>query len=125
MKPIFLFDANHPLTAESIIHFISTPKPSDERLIDVYGWFMEYLKDSDCRKATLEQVLSFTTGLTRIPPMGLKDTIKVEFSSRSPLPRAEACFCIIKLPTEHKEKNVFFTKMDQGILNSIGYFGCV
>ena len=71
---MFLFDATSPLTAERIIHFISTPKPSDECLVKVYDWFMEHLKDSDCRNATLQQVLSFMTGLTRIPPMGLKSS---------------------------------------------------
>ena len=125
MQPVFLCDANRPLTAEALVRLISTPKPADERLKEVYGWFIQYLTESNCRKATLEEILSFMTGLTKIPPMGLKDTIKVQFLQSSPLPRAEACFCIIKLPTVHMEKTVFFDKLDQGIRNSIGYFGRV
>ena len=125
MQPVFLCDANRPLTAEMLIRLISTPKPEEERFGEVYDWFLQYLTESSCRKATLEEILSFTTGLTKIPPMGLKDTIKVQFLRRSPLPRAEACFCIIKLPTIHTDKNVFFDKLDLGILNSIRYFGCV
>ena len=100
MKPMFLFDATSPLTAERIIHFIST---QNECLVKVYDWFMEYLKDSDCRNATLQQVLSFMTGLTRIAPMGLKDTLKIEFSARSPLPMAEACFCVKASYNAHGE----------------------
>ena len=125
MEPVFLCDGNRPLTAEMLICLISTPKPEEERFGKVYDWFLQYLTQSSCRKATLEDILSFTTGLTQIPPMGLKDTIKVQFLQRSPLPRAEACFCIIKLPTIHTDKNVFFDKLDLGILNSIRYFGCV
>ena len=48
------------------------------------------------------------TGLTKIPPMGLKDTIKVQFLHSSPLPRAEAFLGIIKLPTVHVEKKTVF-----------------
>ena len=101
MKPVFLYDANRPLTPEILVRIVSTPKPVDERLRKVYDWFFQCLTDSNSRKATLEEILSFMTGLTKISPMGLKDTIKVQFLNRSPLPRAEACFCIIKLPTIH------------------------
>ena len=40
----------------------------------MYEWFMEYLENSELRKASLEEVLSFTTGLHKMPPMGLKVT---------------------------------------------------
>ena len=125
MKSIFIYDVQQPLTAAKLIQVISTPKPDDAHLKQVYEWFIQYLTDQTCRNATLEEVLSFTTGLTKIPPMGLKETIKVEFTTSSPLPMAEACFCVIKLPVIHKDKNIFFEKIDQGIRNSIGHFGRV
>ena len=52
----------------------------------------EYLDNSELRKASLEEVLSFTTGLHKMPPMGLKEYIKIGFLQRSPLPKAEALF---------------------------------
>ena len=45
---------------------------------------------------------------------GLKECIKIDFLRQSPLPKAEACFCIVKLPTVHTSRNVFFSKVDNG-----------
>ena len=125
MKPVFLFDPTLQLTPDILCNNISTPKPSDERLKQVYEWFLDYVRARDERKASLEDILSFATGLKRIPPMGLKDCIKIEFLHRSPLPKAEACFSIVKLPTVHTNKSVFFSKLDLGIQNSIGHFGLI
>ena len=123
MRPVFLFDSQQVLTPDTFIRSISTPKPRDRRLREVYSWFFEYVESSESRKASPEEVLSFTTGLRRMPPMGLKECIKIDFLQRSPLPKAEACFSIIKLPTIHEDKMIFFEKLDQGIQNSIGHFG--
>jgi hypothetical protein len=125
MKPVFLFDAKQPLTPEKVLHYICTPKPKEGRQKEVYDWFIEYISQPGSRKATLEEILSFVTGLRRIPPMGLKECIKIEFLRTSPLPKAEACFCIFKLPTVHTEKATFFSCLDQGICNSIGHFGLI
>ena len=125
MRPVFLFDSQQALSAETLIRSISTPKPKEKVLGEVYEWFIEYLENSELRKASLEEVLSFTTGLRKMPPMGLKECIKIDFLQRSPLPKAEACFSIIKLPTTHNDKTTFFEKLDQGIQNSIGHFGQV
>ncbi len=125
MKPVFVFDPERVLTADVLVRSISTPKPSSERFREVYEWFIEYITTSDCRKASLEEILSFATGLRQIPPMGLNDLIKIEFLNRSPLPMAEACFSIIRLPIIHPNKGIFFEKLDQGIQNSICHFGQV
>ena len=125
MKPVFLFDTDQQLTPDVLCNSIATPKPSDENLKRVYEWFLEYIRAAEERKASLEDILSFTTGLKRIPPMGLKECIKIEFLHRSPLPEAETCFSIIKLPTVHTSKAVFFSKLDLGIQNSIGHFGLI
>ena len=124
MKPVFLYDPTLQFIPDILCNNIATPKPSDERLKQVYEWFLEYIRAEE-RKATLEGVLSFATGLKRIPPMGLKECIEIEFLRRSPLPKAEACFCIVKLPTVHTSRNVFFSKLDMGIQNSIGHFGLI
>ena len=125
MKAVFVFDPQQALTADTLIRAISTPKPSTGYLRQVYEWFIEYITCSECREASLEDVLSFVTGLRQMPPMGLQDRLKIEYLDRSPLPMAEACFSIIKLPTVHMDKVVFFSKLDQGIQNSIGHFGQV
>ena len=61
--------------------------------------------------------------LKRIPSMGLKDRITIKFLTDSPLPMAEACFAITRLPIIHSDKETFFYKLDQGILYSIDHCG--
>lgn len=95
IKSIFVFDPGQVLDADTLVRAISTPKPSFECHREPYEWFIEYVCSPECRKPSLEDILSFTTGLKRMPPMGLKDPIKVKFLNRSPLPMAEACFSII------------------------------
>ena len=45
MQPVFLCNANRPLTAEVLVRLVSTPKPAEERLGEVYDWFMQYLTE--------------------------------------------------------------------------------
>ena len=122
MKAVFLSDNQADFMPDTFINLICTQKPRDEIKAKVYEWFIEYLQ-SESRQATLEQILQFCTGLKRIPPMGMKDRITIKFLCASPLPMAEACFSIMRLPTVHTEKAQFFDKMDQGVLLSINYFG--
>ena len=124
MKPAFLFEKQLPLTAETFIHLIATPKPLDEMKGRVYDWFIEHIS-GDSRETSLEQILLFCTGLRRVPPMGLRNRITIDFLSTSPLPMAEACFGIIRLPTVHTDKAMFFAKLDQGILYSLNHYGQV
>lgn len=125
MKSVLVYNTDQLLTPDILCNNIATPKPSEEHLKPIYEWFLEYIRSPQDRKASLEDILSFTTGLKRIPPMGLKECIKIEFIRRSPLPKAEACFSIIKLPIVHTSKAVFFSKLDLGIQNSIGHFGLI
>lgn len=77
-------------------------------------------------RASLPQLLKFCTGLTCVPPMGLADPISVSFLRNQPnliLPKADACFAVIKLPTAHSTREMFFNKMDMGILYSLNYYG--
>ena len=125
MKSVFLYQCHQSLNPDGFLNLISSQKPKDEKKVIVYDWFVEYIKNSQSREATLEQMLQFCTGLKRIPPMGLKDRITIKFLCDSPLPMAEACFSIIRLPTVHSDKEAFFNKLDQGILYSINHFGQV
>lgn len=125
MKQAFLDVHSKVITPDEFISLISTPRPLREDRGKVYDWFMEYLQDDEKREASLENILQFCTGLKRVPPMGLRDRIAVKYLLTSPLPMAEACFCVIQLPTIHEDKTVFFSKLDQGILYSLNHFGQV
>ena len=77
---------------------------------------------------TLADILSFTTGLRQIPPLGLKENGGIVISYLRNLdtkiyPLADACFNNIKLPTCHQNRDSFFSKMDEGTSNSLHYFG--
>ena len=77
-------------------------------------------------RATLQGVLSFCTGHSTLPPMGVPQPIEVEYlpsSEGHSLPMAAACFSLIRLPTVHEEQKVFEEMMDKGILYSVGYYG--
>ena len=108
MMQAFLDIHSKAITPDTFISLISTPRPMDENRGIVYDWFMEYLRDDKQREASLEHVLQFCIGLKRVPPTGLKDRITVKYLFTSPLPMAEACFCIIQLPTIHTDKTILF-----------------
>ncbi len=76
-------------------------------------------------EASLQDLLSFWTGLTAIPPGGFSEGLVVNFFDlpASVLPKAHACLNIVKLPTVHKDQSTFSSFMDRGILGSIGHFG--
>ena len=123
LRPAFLYDHQATLTSDTFIDLISTPRPSHEISAKIYDWFVEYIRESHTREASLQQILLFCTGLKKIPPMGLKERITIKFLTISQLPMAHACFSVIELPTVHTNKSQFFHKMDQGILYSLNHFG--
>ena len=66
--------------------------------------------------------MQFCTGLKRVPPLGLSSPISIEYNS-GVLPVASACFNVLRLPTANATYEEFCSKMDIGVLNSIGYYG--
>ena len=46
----------------------------------------------------LEDLLAFTTGADKLPPMGFKDTLKIMFLEDSKLPKASTCGLCLFLP---------------------------
>ena len=75
-------------------------------------------------QATVSEVMKFCTGLDRVPPLGLKLPITLEYHSGI-LPMAAACFNVLRLPTGNGSYEEFSLKMDVGILGSTGYYGLV
>ena len=54
---------------------------------------------------TLDTVLKFITGQSKVPPLGLVHKIKLEYDDKL-LPTAECCFCIIKLNVKSSHEQV-------------------
>ena len=77
-------------------------------------------------QASLADVLYFCTGLKTVPPMGLAQKISIEFlryDESEVLPKADACFGIIRVPVVHSNRDNYFKKMDIGILYSSNHYG--
>lgn len=58
--------------------------------------------------------------------MGFEGGLVVKFlpySMKFGLPRAHACFAVIKLPVIHDTQEVFNSYLDRGVLESLGHFG--
>lgn len=51
-------------------------------------------------------LLKFCTGLLSVPPLGLEENISISYIAES-LPKAQACFCRLMLPTVHSSFDEF------------------
>lgn len=134
------------LTPDMLLNLIPLKTPQHMLDVQAYRWFLLYIGDRDttgtyvsclCKwkrnyhiiillveypgEATLEEILQFCTGLEKVPPMGIH-SIKVEYI-RDVLPRAAACFNVMRLPTSHNNYEEFCAKMDIGIKGSLGHYG--
>ena len=77
----------------------------------------------DPDEATLPQVLNFITGCSSIPPLGFKQKLQVKYQRGNGLAEAEACFNVIRLPSQFQKKEELFDALDKSILYSFGYYG--
>ena len=83
---------------------------------------------ADASQPSLNDILSFWTGLREVPPMGFHSGLVVKYlpySKKFELPRSHACFETIKLPVVHDTQQSFNRYMDRGVLESLGHFGLV
>ena len=89
--------------------------------------FLYYIAASDDQcQASIQDLLRFCTGLEYLPPMGLPNSIKLEYMDHNVLPTASACYCILRLPAAAAaiaNQETFFHNMDTGILGSKNHFG--
>lgn len=79
-------------------------------------------------KATLRvspsTVLKFITGLSTVPPFGLRYPIQISYqpySSTDIFPKAQACFSKLMLPVVHKTKEEFFSAFRKALEYGGGY----
>ena len=74
--------------------------------------------------ASMRDIFLFCTALEEVPPIGLENSITIEYLPDGPiLPNSASCFYVIRLPISHATKESFYSKMDLGILGSNGYYG--
>ena len=70
----------------------------------------------------LSKFLHFMTSLDRIPPLGLKRKVEVEFSiSTNPTFFAETCGFVLRVPTVHETFQRFEDKFLETTENYLGY----
>ncbi|XP_030580358.1 uncharacterized protein LOC115776738 isoform X2 [Archocentrus centrarchus] len=103
-----------------------SPSGSNRRLKEsqTLAYWADYLLDCEGEAAvSVEDILMFATGLTSLPPSGLEPLPQIEFLDDVPLPMANTCSNLLKLPFLDSY-SVFKSQMDFGIQNSPG-FGCL
>lgn len=78
--------------------------------------------ETDC---TLEEILTFTSGSSQIPPVGFVEEPSLVFlySESSTLPTSSTCDVTLRLPTTHKEYGRFKQYMLLGIMGHDGFGG--
>ena len=68
---------------------------------------------------SLEDILQFVTGTTRVPPLGFDKKPEIEFSN-DPLPSASTCLLQLHLPLSQSSME-FEKKCTFSIFNAIGF----
>ena len=79
----------------------------------------EVRSDDGSLKMSLEDILQFVTGTTRIPPMGFDKNPEIEFHNDT-LPSASTCLLKLYLPFADSSRE-FKRKVTFAIFNSIGF----
>ena len=97
------------LVFSSLKHHIFTFFTDDEAVLGV--------EESEPVSVSLEDILKFTTGTERIPPLGFTPRPHVQFlhDDQHLFPEANTCAHVLKLPI-HKSYEDFSDKMIAGII---------
>ena len=76
---------------------------------------------------SVEKVLVFFTGSSRVPPGGFDDISppSLSFDHGAIYPQASTCALNLVLPAKHAKYEEFKVKMDQAISQNGGSFGCI
>ena len=71
---------------------------------------------------TLEDVLTFVTGASCIPPMGFDTPPQITFChDNSHYPTASTCVPSIKIPCSLRDVSLFSTRMTEAIVGAVGF----
>lgn len=69
----------------------------------------------------LEKFLQFMTSLGKLPPLGLRRKIEVEFCGDNAMFFAETCAYVLRVPTVHTVYDDFYAKFLEASENYLGY----
>ena len=69
----------------------------------------------------LVDLLAFTTGADKLPPMGFKDALKIMFLENSKLPKASTCGLCLFLPLKANSYDDFKDTMVEGVVGGYGF----
>ena len=69
----------------------------------------------------LEDLLAFTTGADKLPPMGFKDTLKIMFLEDSKLPKASTCGLCLFLSLKPNNYEDFKVNVVEGVVSGYGF----
>ena len=69
----------------------------------------------------LEDLLAFTTGANKLPPMGFKDTLRIMFLEDSKLPKASTCGLCLFLPLKASSYEEFKVNLVEGVVSGYGF----
>eukprot|EP00794_Sanderia_malayensis_P017175 gene17175-18904_t len=88
-------------------------------------YWRDYLQEVDDKEAdsSFGEILAFSTGSSKVPPLGFIPKPSIEFlhSSQSRFPQGNTCGCVLKLPTMHTSYQSFKDDMDFAFKNCHGF----
>ena len=88
-------------------------------------YWREYLQEVEEKEAdsSFGDILAFSTGASKVPPLGFIPKPSIEFlhGSESRFPQANICGCVLKLPTMHSSYEAFKYNMDFAFRNCHGF----
>ncbi|XP_073672791.1 uncharacterized protein [Garra rufa] len=136
-RPLFC-SPPQPLTADALDHLFDirystagSNKRAEENTI--VAFWRDYLLDAEegTSSCTLQKILTFATGCSALPAVGLKPKPSIEFlhpvdtspwdtSQREKFPTANTCINCLRLPL-HKNYDLFKSNMDFAICNTQGF----
>lgn len=142
-RSLFVHDSACKLTAEQMImlfHPQLSTTGSSRRVIEddlIQNW-NEFLQDvshgiikspvcsveGDDREVilSLEDILTFVTGASRVPPMGFDNPPQIIFSHEDAhYPTTSTCVPSITIPQSMREMSVFVSRMTEAIVGAIGF----
>lgn len=136
-RPLFC-SPPQPLTADALDQLfdirystVGSNKRAEENT--TVAFWRDYLLDveEDTSSCTLQKILTFATGCSALPAIGLKPQPSIEFlhpvdtspwytSEREKFPTANTCINCLRLPL-HKNYDIFKSDMDFAICNTQGF----
>ena len=88
---------------------------------DTSSAFFTYADDPEAVGFTLGDILGFVTGVRAVPPMGFRQSLKIEFFDEERLPNASTCSLCLRLPWQLVEYNDFKEKFSFSVLGAHGF----